>query len=208
MKKYLVIFLSLMLILSVGLININKVYADNEPIKIKILGSSEISEVADSVNINANVNIKDVDANNLRARLIDIYKKISLELKNFNSNLEISNKNISIYDSSYDDIKIYQGSLTIYIKSNDVNLVDEITSICLKNGATNCYCNNYDLINKNSAYKKALNLAIKNAKDKMASISSNYQIVEICEENIYDYNNYGTIKVTANVSIVFKIIDL
>lgn len=205
MKKHFII-LVICLILACGFFSFSAttIYAENNSMEVSIKGSAEIEVMPNEAEITISVNLKEHNSEELQNKLSGIYQNISEALKQLDADLRISNKNLSIYEISCDELKGYQGYLTFYTKTTNLSLCDEISKIGLNNGATSVYFNNYNLTNREEVYKQALNLAIEQAKNKMMSINSNYKIKEIKEENIYDYYNFGQMQVRAQVEVIFE----
>ena len=208
MKKYFVVFILILSLLFCFPMFSNSVYAEEiSNIEVTLKGNSEIFVDPDSVDINVVVNLKDFNYKDLQKNLENAYNKISKSIKKLDNEISVSNKSISIYETTCDEFTGYKGYLSIIINTQNLNLVDKITLICLDNGATSVNSNNYNLTDKKQAYNKAISLAISQAKEKASSLYKNFKILEICEESSYDYCNYGMIKVSVNVNVKFEILE-
>lgn len=211
MKKYFVVFiliLSLLFCFPMLFNSVSSVCAEEmSNLEITLKGNSEIFVEPDSVDINVVVNLKDYNYKDLQTNLENAYSKILKSLKKLDNNISVSNKSISIYETTCDEFTGYKGYLSLMINTENLNLVDKITLTCLDDGATSVNSNNYNLTDKKQAYNRALSLAINQAKEKASSLYKNFKIIEICEESSYDYCNYGMIKVSVNVNVRFEIIE-
>lgn len=208
MKKYFVVFILILSLLFCFPMFSNSIYAEEiSNIEVTLKGNSEIFVDPDSVDINVVVNLKDFNYKDLQTNLENAYNKISKSIKKLDNEISVSNKSISIYETTCDEFTGYKGYLSIIINTQNLNLIDKITLICLDNGATSVNSNNYNLTDKKQAYNEALSLAISQAKEKASSLYKNFKILEICEESSYDYCNYGMIKVSVNVNVKFEILE-
>lgn len=210
MKKFFISFVLIFiftLTLSLGRnLNDGVVFADNDFKQYAVInGTGEILASADTIKMSFGIRLRDDDISNGQSKISETFNNICTKVKEIDESANCYVSYSSCYPVSENGLSSYEFSTTIMVVSKNLNLENDIIKVASENGATSYHHTQFVLDDKQTLYNDALKKAKDNALEKAKSLYSDVTMTELCEIDVYSYQDGGQIKIEASVRAKFVI---
>jgi len=211
-KIFAVVFVLVLSLFSI--INLDKenknVYADSVNQYLEVIGNAKIEVEADTAEINFFLKSVSDSYEQSIENVNNNFKNIKVEILNIDKESKIYINHSSVQLMRENNLNYYHNSINFNVKTKNLDKIENMVNIAIKNGANIYYRLSYLLEDNMDIYTECLTKAKENAQLKASKLFENCDLKRLKEINVYSYSQgeqSKTLVVEANVKAIYSITE-
>jgi len=211
-KIFAVVFVLVLSLFSI--INLDKenknVYAESVNQCLEVIGNAKIEVEADTAEINFFLKSVSDSYEQSIENVNNNFKNIKVEILNIDKESKIYINHSSVQLMRENNLNYYHNSINFNVKTKNLDKIENMVNIAIKNGANIYYRLSYLLEDNMDIYTECLTKAKENAQLKASKLFENCDLKRLKEINVYSYSQgeqSKTLVVEANVKAIYSITE-